>query len=230
MSSLKGMPEFLTSFISNNSPEDLVVKGECHYTKYFCEENVWMMVKRIQDKSPEKLKLCHPVFISNDYAHIPLWRQSASSEEDGLVVWDYHVIMVYCDEEESWVYDYDSQLPFPTKFKEYCEETFKTDELLKPIYHRLFRVLSAESYLKYFSSDRRHMKNDDGTWKKPPPSYPIINSDKEHNLESFISMKDETNHVKFGCVLNLKSFVERFSLKAMSSSIDYMYPPKPSFQ
>lgn len=39
---------------------------------------------------------------------------------------------------------------------------------------RFFRVIPAETYLAEFASDRRHMRRPDGTWIKPPPSYPPI--------------------------------------------------------
>jgi hypothetical protein len=39
---------------------------------------------------------------------------------------------------------------------------------------RYFRVIPANEFLKEFASDRRHMKRPDGTWIKPPPNYPAI--------------------------------------------------------
>lgn len=42
--------------------------------------------------------------------------------------------------------------------------------------YRFFRVIPAEQYLAEFSSDRRHMRRPDGTWIKPPPPYPPIQS------------------------------------------------------
>lgn len=40
--------------------------------------------------------------------------------------------------------------------------------------NRFFRVIPADTYLIEFSSDRRHMRRPDGSWIKPPPSYPPI--------------------------------------------------------
>lgn len=51
--------------------------------------------------------------------------------------------------------------------------------LFKHIFDRFFRVISAEQYLTEFSSDRRHMRRPDGTWIKPPPPYPPIQSSGE---------------------------------------------------
>ena len=56
------------------------------------------------------------------------------------------------------VYDLDSELPFPTYFHKYVTETFRTDAILNPEYHRQFRTVPAETFLQQFASDRRHMR------------------------------------------------------------------------
>lgn len=216
--------------LKNDSPSLPVKKEDFMYTSHYCEENVWMMASKIKETFPEQLRYCYPVFISNDFCHIPLWRQSASKQEDGLVIWDYHVIMVYHNENETTVFDMDTTLPFPTPFDEYCRETFKSDEYLDSKFHRLFRVLTAESFLNNFSSDRSHMQKEDGSWVKPPPNYPAIKNTMEpHNLGQYISMKRDENVVRFGTVLNLNSFLDRFDRKPYRTlNIDYTYPPEPS--
>jgi len=35
-------------------------------------------------------------------------------------------------------------------------------------------MIQADLYLKTFASDRSHMKDANGKWQKPPPSYPCI--------------------------------------------------------
>lgn len=35
-------------------------------------------------------------------------------------------------------------------------------------------MIRADLYLKTFASDRSHMKDANGEWQKPPPSYPCI--------------------------------------------------------
>ena len=72
------------------------------------------------------------------------------------------------------MFDLDSDLPFPTYFHKYVTETFRTDAILNPEYHRFFRVIPATLFLQTFASDRRHMKKPDGSWMKPPPPYPCI--------------------------------------------------------
>ena len=105
---------------------------------------------------------------------VPLWRQRAGRDEEKLVIWDYHVILIYKPDERCLVFDLDSDLPFPTYFHKYVTETFRTDAILNPEYHRFFRVIPATLFLQTFASDRRHMKKPDGSWMKPPPPYPCI--------------------------------------------------------
>ena len=105
---------------------------------------------------------------------VPLWRQRAGRDEEKLVIWDYHVILIYKPDERCLVFDLDSDLPFPTYFHKYVTETFRTDAILNPEYHRFFRVVPAPLFLQTFASDRRHMKKPDGSWMKPPPPYPCI--------------------------------------------------------
>ena len=139
---------------------------------------------------------------------MPLWRQKAGRDEEKLVIWDYHVIFIYRPDERTLVYDLDSELPFPTYFHKYVTETFRTDAILNPEYHRIFRVVPATIFLQNFASDRRHMRKEDGSWLKPPPPYPCIsNSISAHNLDEFISMDASTG---FGEVLSLTDFVKKF--------------------
>ncbi len=87
---------------------------------------------------------------------VPLWRQKAGKDEEKLVIWDYHVLFLYRpDEQRCLVFDLDSDLPFPTYFHKYVTETFRTDAILNPEYHRFFRVVGAEEFLQRFASDRR---------------------------------------------------------------------------
>lgn len=198
------------SVIENNLPG----KEDCTYTPYYCEENIWMLAKKIEETNNEKLNCCFPVFISNNSNFVPLWRQTIGDQESGFVAWDYHVIMVYLDSYNALVYDFDTRLPFPCSFSTYCKETFRPDETLAPEHERFFRLISAELYLKYFSSDRRHMIRKNGSWLKPPPDYPIIQNQQEsHNLAQYISMKVyKPQDSKFGNVLHLQSFIDRFTI------------------
>ena len=41
------------------------------------------------------MEKCVVVFVSNKKRVVPLWRQKAGREEEKLVIWDYHVILLY---------------------------------------------------------------------------------------------------------------------------------------
>lgn len=190
---------------------------ECVYTSCFCEENVWMLCEHVKKTRSEELKDYYVVFISNPDQTIPLWCQRASKDKySGIVVWDYHVVVLATQNHCSQVFDLDTTLPFPCDFNEYTKKTFKTNTMLKPQYYRMFRVIPALMYLQFFASDRSHMKNDTGEWLKPPPEYPCIQTAcATNNLSEFISMDSS---VGIGDILTLDQFLSRFINKTVSSS------------
>uniref|UniRef100_A0A8C3PM61 Protein N-terminal glutamine amidohydrolase n=1 Tax=Calidris pygmaea TaxID=425635 RepID=A0A8C3PM61_9CHAR len=146
----------------------------CAYTSCYCEENVWKLCDYIRSQDQYPLEEFYAVFISNDRRMIPLWKQK-SGHGDEPVVWDYHVILLHVSSgEQNFIYDLDSVLPFPCPFDMYSVEAFRLDDSLHPEFHRKIRMIRADLYLKTFASDRSHMKDANGKWQKPPPSYPCI--------------------------------------------------------
>lgn len=140
-----------------------------------------------------------------------MWKQRAGDpNQDGLVVWDYHVILVYCHEENCLIYDFDTVLEFPCIFDEYTAMAIKSDDNLNPQYYRKFRVINAKSFLLNFSSDRSHMMKENGSWMMPPPLYPCIQSpNTANNLELYISMNDDSD--LYGRVINVSDFSNKVS-------------------
>ncbi|KAM4685138.1 protein N-terminal glutamine amidohydrolase isoform 3-T5 [Amazona ochrocephala] len=146
----------------------------CAYTSCYCEENVWKLCEYIRSQDQYPLEEFYAVFISNDRRMIPLWKQK-SGHGDEPVVWDYHVILLHVSSrEQNFIYDLDTVLPFPCPFDMYSVEAFRLDDGLRPEFHRKIRMIRADLYLKTFASDRSHMKDANGKWQKPPPSYPCI--------------------------------------------------------
>ncbi|XP_075271718.1 protein N-terminal glutamine amidohydrolase isoform X2 [Opisthocomus hoazin] len=147
-------------------------------------------------------------FASTSGARIPLWKQKLGPGDEP-VVWDYHVILLHVSSgEQNFIYDLDTVLPFPCPFDMYSVETFRLDDSLRPEFHRKIRMIQADLYLKTFASDRSHMKDANGKWQKPPPSYPCIETaDSKMNLDDFISMDPK---VGWGSVFPLPDFVHRF--------------------
>ncbi|XP_077665952.1 protein N-terminal glutamine amidohydrolase isoform X2 [Eretmochelys imbricata] len=149
-------------------------RHSCVYTSCYCEENVWKLCEYIRSYDQYPLEEFYAVFISNERRMIPLWKQQSGCGDEP-VVWDYHVILLHVSsEDQNFIYDLDTVLPFPCPFDTYIEEAFKSDDILLPGFRRKIRLIRADLYLKTFASDRSHMKDANGHWQKPPPSYPCI--------------------------------------------------------
>ncbi|CAO2831715.1 unnamed protein product [Amaranthus hypochondriacus] len=164
------------------------------HTRCYCEENVYRLCKKlcsagIADSEGSDLFV---VFISNDKKQIPLWHQKASHRADGVILWDYHVICVQrkADEKSAQVWDLDSTLPFPSPLTSYISETFRPSFPLFSEYQRFYRIIHAPLFLRYFASDRRHMKDSNGNWNEDPPTYdPIVAEDGTvHNLNEYMEI------------------------------------------
>ncbi|BFZ04794.1 hypothetical protein BsWGS_07833 [Bradybaena similaris] len=193
-------------------PEVLGNPHKCCYTACYCEENVWKLCSLVKDSCPSsELLKCFCVFISNDSRQIPLWHQKASKKPDRLVLWDYHVIFVYHNCEDTLVYDLDTELGYPCALKEYAAACIGDEKILKDEYKRMFRVIQASEFLHTFASDRSHMLNDKNEWYSPPPEYPPIQCPNiSNNIEEFISM-DKT--IRHGEVYNLQEFLHKFNIR-----------------
>ncbi|XVF56153.1 hypothetical protein PTKIN_Ptkin06aG0094300 [Pterospermum kingtungense] len=120
--------------------------------------------------------------------HIPLWHQKSSKRADGVILWDYHVICVQRKKDgDTLVWDLDSSLPFPCPLATYVSETVRPSFQLFSEFQRFFRIVHAPLFLRHFASDRRHMKDSEGNWTAPPPTYePIVSEDGcVHNLNEY---------------------------------------------
>ncbi len=188
-----------------------LTRTDCSHTPFYCEENVYKLCQLLEDA---KLRST-VVFVSNADRKVPLWRQRAGKDDqDGLVVWDYHVFLVVTSTpSEHQVFDLDSRLSFPAPFADYAKETLRyDDDSLLPEFRRRFRLVPAVEYLDRFSSDRSHMRDEEsGRWVKPPPPHsPIAAEEKERavDLQDFISMDEK---VGIGAVVGQKRFFETFA-------------------
>ncbi|MCO5601791.1 hypothetical protein L7F22_055916 [Adiantum nelumboides] len=168
------------------------------YTACYCEENVYMLCEKLakSDIAAHDASDLFVVFISNANKQIPIWCQKAGyPEEDGFVIWDYHVILIQTKRgAEALVWDLDTTLQFPETFSQYMTKAFRPSFNLSPAFQRLYRVVAGGVFLKYFASDRRHMKTAEGFWKMPPPPHDCICAvdGAIHNLEDYLDMSKET--------------------------------------
>ncbi|KAI8342781.1 N-terminal glutamine amidase-domain-containing protein [Chlamydoabsidia padenii] len=188
----------------------LLEKHQLKYTACYCEENIYLLCKYIQQNYPSDLERCTVVFISNENESFPMWLQKSSQRPDQLVVWDYHVILLVKsnnDTESTNVYDFDTTLPFPCPLTDYIDKSFKPHLILMNEYKRRFRLVSGGFYLQHFASDRSHMLSQDGTYLAPPPTWPPITMSDGNTLGRFRQMTlPENEPDEYGTVVLEQNF------------------------
>lgn len=168
-------------------------RQDCKYTPFYCEENIWHLSQDPAFSSVTR----RVVFVSNPARKCAFFNQRGA-EEDGFVIWDYHVFLLAGA--EAW--DLDSTLPFPCPLKRYLTATFR--DQLPRWYLPWFRLVKAEDYVAKFASDRRHMRDAAGAFKHPPPPWPANGPADQHNLGDFIDMRQPF----LGEVIDLGTFKE----------------------
>ncbi|EIN07838.1 hypothetical protein PUNSTDRAFT_69424 [Punctularia strigosozonata HHB-11173 SS5] len=108
------------------------------YTSCYCEENAYLLCATFSQNADVAASWDVSVaFVSNARQTVALWSQKASRDLDGLVVWDYHVVLCLrsrarpvsppSDSEarafgkttdsdspaRTWIYDFDTRLGLP---------------------------------------------------------------------------------------------------------------------
>jgi hypothetical protein len=159
-----------------------------HDAPYWCEENVWHLCAdpRVRAGAAEV------AIVTNADRKVALFHQRASPRSDGLVVWDYHVLLFAQDQSQDrfWrAWDLDSTLGWPVRALDYLERTFPPS--LDPTLAPRFRVLAAADYRLRFGSDRRHMRSPGGGWLESPPPWPAIGA--THELPHLLDTDDCTS-------------------------------------
>lgn len=169
------------------------------YCPFYCEENVWWAC----EDAPAGSKV---VFVSNAKRAVALCFQRAARDGIGPVVWDYHVILLVPDAEHGWVVvDLDTTLGERVPARDYVERTFLAFDQLPSELHPRFRVLDLADYRRHFSSDRGHMRRDDGGWMAPPPAWDRI-GEGPGNLMRLVDLDDGF----LGEVIDLEQLRARF--------------------
>jgi protein N-terminal glutamine amidohydrolase len=71
------------------------------YTKYFCEENIYHLCKLVVSQTLHfHILKSFVVFISNPAKKVPIgYQKSSTNSVTGLIIWDYHVILIVINEE-----------------------------------------------------------------------------------------------------------------------------------
>ena len=198
------------------APSDQELRVPC-----YCEENVYRLVARkLAQPGSERSSTAggsyYVVFVSSRSQCVPMYRQLASTMPTSVCLWDYHVIVVHVADNGPLILDMDSRLPYPCTLEMYVRCTFPEEVPL--IYAPLFRVVRAEVYLKHFSSDRSHMRKEDGTWMAAPPAYACIHAGTSTNLDQYRNMEwresdqvdEHSLQTQFGVVFNQDQFLAYF--------------------
>lgn len=153
------------------------------YQPFYCEENIWHLAGDLDlGQNLDQNAARHVLVIAGVGDHVALWCQRAGEPPEGLVLWDYHVVLVAGDQ----VYDLDTSLGVGVPLRRYFEATFRP---VVPQFEPRFRVLDAAVYRAEFASDRRHMRLPDGGFAQPVPAWDTIGTG--HNLASFVDMETE---------------------------------------
>jgi hypothetical protein len=170
-----------------------------HDAPYWCEENVWHLCADARFAAGR----AEVAIITNADRRVALFHQRASPRSDGLVVWDYHVILFAAEANGPWcAWDLDTTLGWPVRALDYLERTFPPQ--LDPTFAPRFRVLVAADYRVGFGSDRRHMRTPAGEWLQAPPPWPAIGA--THELPRYLDTDDCT----FAPWLDVSELVARY--------------------
>ena len=169
------------------------------YHSRYCEENIWWLCQQ-----PEFAVSDVIVIAAAQAECFPILCQRAADAPDQPLLWDYHVVLLWPNSEQTYLIDFDTTLPFCTPVADYFQQSFLDEEALYPEFVPLFRVLPAQEYLCNLRSDRSHMKTKTG-WQAPPPSWPAISAD-ENNLHQFTDMSDREYGKIFTATELLKTY------------------------
>ncbi len=154
-----------------------------HYWPRFCEENVWHLAGGEQFRARD----AWVAVVTNPRRAVAMWFQRASELPGQPLLWDYHVIMFARTARgmvEVW--DLDTLLGLPVPAEHYLAASFEAVETPDELRPR-FRFMTASEYRDGFSSDRRHMKDEDGGWLAPPPPWAAIG--RGHSLPSMLDLE-----------------------------------------
>lgn len=164
---------------------------DAQYCAYYCEENIWQLCSHVLPRC-EQAAVC---IVSSRQQRVAMWRQQAAPAVGIPVVWDYHVVMACQRAGESWeIIDLDTLLPRPVGAGDYLDATFPPRESLPADLAPMFRWIEAEQYRDVLRSDRSHMRDADGTFRRPPPPWPAIGQQGQRgsNLALLTDMTQQT--------------------------------------
>lgn len=181
-----------------------------NYQPFYCEENVWRFLALDQ---AARAGAAYAMFITNEERAVPMWAQRASPGLFSPIAWDYHVVALVKPSDEGsrvLVYDQDHTGALPQPLSLWLKLSFPYQERIPQAYQPRFRLIEGAQFLERFSTDRSHMLDERGRWKKPPPSWPCPRGEsagEASNLERFLTLSDPIA----GEILELAQLKSRWS-------------------
>lgn len=172
------------------------------YWPFFCEENVWWLARELESRAGAA------VFISGSEGQVVMTAQRAGTPPDGILCWDYHVVLLRQRDAFWEIVDLDCTDPGAAtglSLTHYARLSFPM--LADDWAHCAprFRIVDASTFVSTFASDRRHMRAADGSWLEPPPPWACIGTG--HNLDHFKAMsRDQGDDT-----LSLDELLRRYS-------------------
>ncbi|KAH7510880.1 hypothetical protein JRO89_XSUnG0244100 [Xanthoceras sorbifolium] len=194
--------------------------SEFDHTPFYCEENVYLLCKKlcakgVADADGSDLFV---VFISNEK------KQACIKRADGITLWDYHVVCIQRKRDgdsSCLVWDLDSSLPFPSPLASYVSETIRPSFPVFSEFQRFFRMVHAPIFLRFFASDRRHMKDPAGNWIAEPPSYePIVAEGKHYDLVEILAVNFKAVICSNHCIATAQNIMRNKLVDCFNHIID----------
>jgi len=137
------------------------------YHPFYCEENIWLLAQDPRCGPGTRLVL----LISGTSGRVAMWHQRAAPRVGEPIPWDYHVVLLV--QQNGWqTWDLDTDLGAPIPVETWLSACFPHQTRVRPGFRPRFRILPAAEYVATLRTDRSHMRDDDGTWLHPPPSWP----------------------------------------------------------
>jgi hypothetical protein len=136
---------------------------------FWCEENVWHLA---QHPAVADAREAVVLVLTGAGAQVACWQQKAGPEGEPIL-WDYHVVLA--TRFERWqLWDLDGRLGCPVAASDWLRATFPRPSVVPARFQPRFAVIAAADYVARFGSDRAHMRDDRGRWRKPPPPWAAI--------------------------------------------------------
>lgn len=174
------------------------------YQPFYCEENIWLLAQDPRCGPGERLV----ALITGAPGHVAMWHQKPADAPGEPLLWDYHVVLIVAATDGWQVWDFECDLGMPIPAVTWLSSCFPYQERIPPRYQPRFRVMAADTYVATLRSDRSHMRQDDGTFAKPPPSWAPPGGGLASNLVQFVDLRQTF----VGEVMDLAGLRQRLSI------------------